>query len=105
VRRGELRWADLGPRAGRRPVVIVTRNEALPVLTSVVVVPVTRTIRGIDSEVPVGPEEGLPRDSVANCDSVLTVRRGRIDRDPIGALGDGKIRALDRALRFALEIR
>jgi mRNA interferase MazF len=86
-------------------VVIVTRTDALPLLTSIVVVPVTSTVRGIASEVPVGAEEGLRHESVANCDTVLSIRRGRIDPTALGSLSLRKIRILDRALRFALEIR
>jgi mRNA interferase MazF len=86
-------------------VVIVTRTDALPLLTSIVVVPVTSTVRGIASEVPVGAEEGLRHESVANCDTVLSTRRGRIDPTALGSLSLRKIRILDRALRFALEIR
>src|SRR5438093_3979547 len=69
VKRGDLLWADLGPRAGRRPAVILTRDEVIPFLESIVVAPVTRTIRDIDSEVSVGAEDGLDEESVINCDN------------------------------------
>lgn len=105
MRRGEVYWADLGPRAGRRPAVIVTRDDAIPVLTSVVVAPVTTTVRGIESEVPIGPEEGLREECAIVCDGLLTVRKSRIDPQPVGSLDPSKLPALDRALRFALEIR
>lgn len=105
MRRGEVYWADLGPRAGRRPAVILTRDDAIPVLTSVVVAPVTTTVRGIESEVPIGPEEGLKEESAIACDGLLTVRKSRIDPQPVGSLDSSKLPALDRALRFALEIR
>jgi mRNA interferase MazF len=106
VRRAEIRWADLGPRAGRRPVLIVTRTGALPVLTTVVVAPITTTtVRGIDSEVLVGAEEGLQEDSVANCDALMSVRKARMARKAVGALASPRLPELDRALRFALEIR
>jgi len=105
VNRGDLHWTDFGRRAGRRPAVILTRDEIIPFLESVVVAPVTRTIRGIDSEVAIGPGEGLDHDSVINCDSLVTMRKSRLASQPIGSLSEEKIASLDRALRFALAIR
>lgn len=102
--RGEIYWADLGPPAGRRPVLIISRNAAIPVLAAVVVAPVTRTVREIASEVGLGPYQGLPEECVANCDALLTVPKERLDREPLGELGIRKVMELDRALRFALEI-
>jgi mRNA interferase MazF len=73
VARGELYWADLGPPAGRRPVCVLTRDAAIAVLQTVTCAPITRTIRGIGSEVEVGPEQGLPETSVISCDNLLTI--------------------------------
>lgn len=80
---GEIWWAEAEDK--RRPVLVVTRTEAIPVLTRVLVAPVTRTVRGIPTEVPLGPEEGLAVDCVASFDnlqpirkSVLTERVGRL---------------------------
>ena len=97
-------WADLGPPAGRRPVVVLTRDAACEVLAAVTCAPITRTTRGIRSEVPVGLPEGLPEPSVINCDNVLTVPKADLDPDPAGRLGEVTRAALDRALRFALDI-
>jgi mRNA interferase MazF len=105
VKRGDIRWADLPPPSGRRPVLIVTRDEAIPVLTSIVVAEITGTVRGIRSEVPVGSEEGLDQESVANCDSLATVRKTIVDPLAIGSVRPEKMRRLDSALRFALGIR
>ena len=102
--RGEIYWADLGPPAGRRPVIVLSRSAAISVLSAVVVAPASRTIRGIASEVPMGPPEGLPEVCVASCDNLLTVPKDRFETDPLGALGLEKTIALDRALRFAIEI-
>jgi len=104
VRRNQIHWADLPAPAGRRPVCVLTRDAALSVLHTVTCAPITRTIRGIRSEVPVGPAEGLPRPSMINCDTVLTVPMSYLDPEPVGVLDvEGKI-ALDRALRFSLDI-
>ncbi|HKB16684.1 MAG TPA: type II toxin-antitoxin system PemK/MazF family toxin, partial [Planctomycetota bacterium] len=59
MRRGEVWWATLRGRAGRRPVVLVTRDEAYPLRELVTVVPVTTRVRGIATEVALGPEDGL----------------------------------------------
>jgi mRNA interferase MazF len=97
-------WADLGPPAGRRPVVVLTRDAACEVLAAVTCAPITRTVRGIRSEVPVGPPEGLPEPSVINCDNVFTVPKVDLDPDPVGQLDEVTRAALDRAVRFALDI-
>jgi mRNA interferase MazF len=105
VRRGEIYWASLPPPAGRRPVLVVTRDAVIPFLTKVTVAPVTRTVRGIRSEVPVGPAEGLSSESVANCDNLETVPKAALETAPVGLLPPGNVRRLDQALRFALGIR
>jgi mRNA interferase MazF len=104
VARNEIFWADLGPPAGRRPVCLLTRDAALSVLAAVTCAPITRTIRGIRSEVEIGPEEGLPETCVISCDNVITVPLGDLDDAPIGRLSEIKRAALDRALRYALDI-
>lgn len=104
MRRGEIYWADLGPPAGRRPVLVVARTRALPVLSAVVVAPISRTIREIDSEIPLGRDEGLPEESAASLDNLLSVPKARFDPRPAGALDAARVPELDRALRYALEI-
>lgn len=105
MQRGDLFWADLPGPAGRRPVVIVSRSEAVEVRTSVTVAPVTRTIRRIESEVPLGREQGLRSRSVANCDSLRTIPKRRLLSKRIGSLDSHKLVQLDDALRYALGIR
>lgn len=105
VSRGDVFWADLGPPSGRRPVCILTRNAALGVLTSVTCAPITRTVRGIRSEVEVGLAEGLASPSVVNCDNVLTISKALLDSEPVGHLGPDVRARLDQALRYGLDIR
>lgn len=102
--RNDVHWADLGGDAGRRPVVVLTRDAAAAVLESITVAPVTRTIRGVRSEVPLGRDNGLPTECVANCDHVMTVRADRLDPDPVGRLTLTQRVELDRALRYSLDI-
>ena len=68
---GEIWWAEAEDR--RRPVLVVTRSEIIGVLTSIVVVPVTRTIRDIPTEVPLGPHHGLRHECVASFDTFLVI--------------------------------
>jgi mRNA interferase MazF len=78
VAHGDIVWADLGPPAGWRPVCVPTRDAALAVLTAITCAPITRTMRGIRSEVEVGTAEGLPASSVITCDNVITVLQSDI---------------------------
>jgi mRNA interferase MazF len=81
--------------------VIVTRDTAIPLLSSVCVAEVTSRIRGLMSEVPVGKAHGLARESVVNCDNLFTVRKQRLGGRR-GALGPAELGRLDDALRIAL---
>lgn len=103
MRRGEVWWAELPPPVGPRPVVILTRNSVLSSIQSVVVALVTRTARGIPTEVRVGRNEGLRRPSVVSADNLLTVPTARLTRQ-IGALARPRIDELNQALKFALDI-
>jgi mRNA interferase MazF len=86
-------------------VLVVSRTAAIAVRNAVTVAPVTRTIRDIPTEVPLGPEHGLKARSVANCDSLQTIPKDAVRRRPLGRLSADERPALDRALRFALGIR
>ena len=104
MRRGDVFWADLGEPAGRRPVCVLTRDAAIPVLTAVTCAPITRTIRGIRSEVELGPEHGLHERCVVNCDNLLTIPTGSLDPEPVGRLDEISRARVDQALRYALDI-
>jgi len=83
---------------------VLTRDAATEVLSALTCAPITRTIRGIYSEVEVGVAEGLPETSVVTCDNVITVPKVTFDAAPVGHLGTTKRVALDQALRYALDI-
>ncbi len=105
VARGEVYWADLGPPAGRRPVCVLTRDAAIAVLSAITCAPITRTIRGIRSEVEVGAAQGLSDQSVISCDNLITIPATLLDSEPVGHLElDARIK-LDQALRYALDIQ
>ncbi len=96
-------WADLGSPAGRRPVLLLSRDEAYTIRTFVTVAPVTTRVRDIPVKVPLGPEDGLPRPCVVNLDSLVTVARVRLV-SRIARLGPDKLRAVANAIRFALDL-
>lgn len=101
MRRGEIWWAELEPPAGRRPVVLLSRNEAYSVRSLVSVAPVTTRIRHIASEVPLGTGDGLPQDCVANLDTITTIPRDCLQAR-LTALSPKKLKEIEAAIRFAL---
>jgi len=86
------------PNDKRRPVLVVTRNEAIPVLNNVVVAPVTSTLRGIPTCIPAGPDEGLDHASEATFDNLAAVPKAVLTTR-LGALGPLGRRTMCEALR------
>lgn len=70
---GDIWWAEADDK--RRPVLVVTRSEAIPVLTWLVVAPVTRTVRGIPTEIELDEDQGLGVTSAASFDNLQPIRR------------------------------
>jgi mRNA interferase MazF len=103
MRRGDVYWIEFPAPVGLRPAVLVTRDEAYSVRTRCTVVPLTRTVRGIPTEVRLGPSDGMPKPGVANADELVTIPR-EILRDRITTLSAAKSRELDAAIRFALAL-
>ena len=101
MKRGELYWVRFPKPAGTRPAVLISREEAYSVRTRVTVVPVSRTVRGIPTEVRLGPADGLPKAGAANADELVTIPRDLLDRR-IAALSRTKLAELEAAVRFAL---
>lgn len=104
MKRGEVWWADLPPPVGSRPVVILTRDAVLHSIESVVIVLVTRTVRGVPTEVALGRRQGLPVPCVANFDNLLTVPRNRLKR-LMGACDASKVEELNRAIKASLDVQ
>jgi mRNA interferase MazF len=94
-------WAELPGPAGRRPVVLLSRNEAYRIRETITVALVTGTIRDIPSEVRLGRSDGLPKPSVVNLDNLQTIRKSTLTKR-IGPLSPEKLRAAEEALCFAL---
>jgi mRNA interferase MazF len=101
VKRGEVWWYG-DPRAGRRPFLILTRDEAIPLLNQVLAVPATRTIRGIPTEVPLGPDDGMPTECALTLDN-LTVIRPALCTERVTVLGPERLAEVCAALRIAAD--
>lgn len=80
---GDIWWAEAEDR--RRPVLVVTRDEAIPVLTRILVAPVTRTVRGIPTELPLDADDGLPRSCAASFDNLQPIRKSFLT-DRLGSI-------------------
>lgn len=97
----EVWWASLPQPIGRRPVLLLSRDQAYSYLNKFVAVEITSTVRQIAVEVPLGRQEGLPRRCVANCDNIRTVSRSVLVKR-IGQLAPGRRSELKRAVGHAL---
>jgi mRNA interferase MazF len=99
--RGEVWWCELA-EIGRRPVVVLSRDAAIPRLRRTLIGPCTTTIRGIPSEVLLEPgEDPVPRASVVNLDSVESVSLGTLV-ERLGRLSDERMRQICEALEIAV---
>lgn len=103
MRRGEVWWADLPSPAGRRPVLLLSRNSAYRVRVSVTVAPVSRTIRGIPVEVQLSQQDGMPAGCAVNLDDIMTIPKGLLRRQ-VTALSDEKMAQVVVAINFALDL-
>jgi len=101
VRRGEIWWAELDPPAGRRPVILLSRNEAYSVCSLVVVAPVTTRIRHIPSEVILRTDDGMPQDCVVNLDTITTIPKDCL-RSRLVTLDAKKLKEIEAAIHFTL---
>ncbi len=102
--RGDLWWCE-PPEIGRRPVVILSRDAAIPRLGRALVAPCTTTIRGLPSEVVLDPgEDPVGRRSAVNLDSLESVSLGVLV-ERIGRLSDIRMRQVCAALEVAVDCR
>ena len=101
MQRGEVWWAEFPKPVGRRPVLLVSRQRAVQVRASMLVAQVTTTVRDLPVEVPLGPEDGMPKRCVVNCDVLTTVPKPLL-RERLCLLRAEKLAAVNAALSFAL---
>lgn len=99
MKRGDIYWLEHEDE-GRRPALILTRAEAIPVLRRITIAYVTRTIRDIPTEVRLGESDGMPGECVVTLDNLETVNRGLLS-DPITSLSGPRMHEVCRALAIA----
>lgn len=103
-RRGELWWCE-PPEIGRRPVVVLSRDAAIPRLRRVLIAPCTTTIRGLASEVVLEPgDDPVQRETAVNLDSIESVSVGVLV-ERLGRLSDSRMREVCAALAVATDCR
>ena len=99
---GEVWWCEL-PKVGRRPVVVLSRDAAIPRLRRALIAPCTTTVRGLPSEVVLEPgDDPVPRRCAANLDSVESVSLGVLT-ERLGRLGERRMREMCAALEVAVD--
>lgn len=105
MQRGEVWWANLPEPWGRRPVLLLSRNQAYELLNGAIAAPLTTKLRSVPTMVRLEPrEDGVPRTCVVNLDALQFVLFSRLS-ERITLLGTAKMRHVEDALRFALELQ
>lgn len=103
MKRGEVWWAALPEPAGKRPVVLLSRDEAYLVRELVTVAPLTTRARDIPVEVVLDKSDGVPKKCVANLDLITSLEKSVLDKR-ICQLSKSKIQEINKAIRFALSL-
>jgi mRNA interferase MazF len=101
VERGEVRLYRFPPPDKQRPVLVLTRDSAVSYLTRVTVAPITSTIRGVPSEVALGPDDGMKQPCAVNLHNVVTVSKEHLGRR-VAQLDERRMREVCDALGFAV---
>lgn len=103
VKRGEIWQADLGAKAGKRPVVILTRSGAIPYLNKLTVAEITSQIKGYQTEVDIDQKANLPLPSFVPLDNIQTIPKPRFEK-LIGALDDTTMKIISEKVVLALNL-
>lgn len=101
MNQGDVYWYTFKEPDKRRPVIILTRDSAIPYLSAVTIVPITTTIRAIPSEVVLSEADGLLTECAANCDNLQTIAKSKLG-GYMAHLAPEKLRELREAIGFAL---
>jgi len=100
-RRGEVWWGEIED-VGRRPFLVMTRTAAIALLNNVLAAPVTRTIRSIPTELPLGPDDGMPVECAASFDNLRVVPKAYLV-DRVCTLEPIRLLEACQALRAAVD--
>ncbi|MFN0123963.1 MAG: type II toxin-antitoxin system PemK/MazF family toxin [Blastocatellia bacterium] len=103
MNRGDVWVADLGSKAGTRPVVILTRSAVIPHLNKVTVAEITTQGKGYPTEVDIGQQANLPHHSYVQLDNIQTIPRQRLTKF-VGALDNVSMRAISQKVIMALNL-
>ena len=101
MKQGDVYWYTFRAPDKRRPVLILTRNSAIPYLNGLTVAPITTNIRDIPTEVALTPADGMPTDCAVNLDNIQTVRKAGLDAY-VTHLAPELMREVRAAVEFAL---
>jgi len=101
LERGQVRLFRFPPPDKQRPVLVLTRGSALGYLSRVTIAPITSTIRGVPSEVALGPDDGMKQPCAVNLHNVVTVSKEHLGRR-VAQLDERRMREVCDALGFAL---
>ena len=101
VKQYEIWWAELPKPAGRRPVLLLSRDDAYPILRKFVAAEITATVRHIPIEVPLGSIEGMPKPCVVNCDNLRTIAKVHLVKK-ISQLSKTRAHEVKRTIGYAL---
>jgi len=100
INRGEIWMYTFRPPDKRRPVLVLTRQQVIPLLNTVMVAPITSTIRSAPSEVLLGIDQGLKHPCAVNLDHVQTLEKARLEQF-VGSVTAAQMQAVCRALAIA----
>ena len=103
MKRGEVWWAEQSSPIGRRPVLLLSRDEAYRVRNAVTIAQITTTVRNIPVEIALDKKDGLPQTCVINVDTLTTIRKS-ILMERICTLKAEKMQMVDKAVKFALAL-
>jgi len=102
VKQGDIYWYTFRSPNKRRPVLLLTRDSAIPLLTGITVAPLTTVIRDIPSEVVLTPEDdGVPEICVVNTDNIQTIQKENLGAF-IARLSSARMREVFEAIAFSL---
>jgi mRNA interferase MazF len=101
IARGDVRLYQCAPPDTNRPAVVLTRDSAIPYLSTVTVAPITSTIRGVPSEVVLNEEDGMKAPCAVNLHNAVTISPQRLGKR-VAQLGPMRMQQICAALRFSL---
>ncbi len=104
MRRGEIWWSQQPPPIGRRPVVLLSRDESYRVRNSILIAQITTKMRGIPTEVILDEKDGMPKKCIINLDNITTIRKS-ILTERICTLSAVKMVEVEEAIKFAIALK